>query len=270
MSKSKKTKTSYGFLDEAGDTTFYGKGNIPIIGSNGVSCAFILGMVKFRGSLDEIRQKVTELQRQVQTDLYYKSVPSLQKKTAQGGYSFHATDDIAEVREKFFKFIKSLDCSFEVVVGRKIPSVYDQKHNANETEFYADLLSHLLKNKLQKEGRLILTIAQRGMSTRNSVLEKAKQSAGQKSLQKGKKARAVIIFNIKNQNAEPLLNIADYFCWAVQRVFERGDTRYYEFLKEKISAVIDLYDQEEYVDWDSHYGPENPLTDKNKIGRQLH
>lgn len=163
MSKGKK-HTSYRFIDEAGDTAFYGKGMVPIIGNNGVSCVFILGMVRFRGSLDDIREKIIDLQQQIQTDLYYKNIPSLQKKIAQGGYYFHATDDIAEVREKFFKFIKTLDCSFEAVVARKIPSVYEQKHNANETEFYADMLSHLLK-KFQRNGTLILTIAKRGKST---------------------------------------------------------------------------------------------------------
>ena len=35
------------FLDEAGDTTFFGKGRVPILGQDGVSQCFSLGMVKF-------------------------------------------------------------------------------------------------------------------------------------------------------------------------------------------------------------------------------
>jgi hypothetical protein len=270
MSKIKNTNTSYRFIDEAGDTTFYGKGKISIIGSNGVSSAFILGMVKFREPLAEIRQKVIELQNQIQVDSYYKNVPSLQKKIVRGGFYFHATDDIAEVREKFFKFIKRLDCSFEAVVGRKIPALYEQSHNANETEFYADMLSHLLK-KFQKEGKLILTIAKRGKSTRNSVLELAQQKAEHRFIRtrEGREARAEIVFNIQNHNTEPLLNVADYFCWSIQRVFERGDTRYYEFLKEKIPVVIDLYNHE-YQGRGNCYGSKNPLTPENKISPQLH
>ena len=37
------THTYHRFLDEAGDTTFYGKGNTPILGKEGVSQYFILG-----------------------------------------------------------------------------------------------------------------------------------------------------------------------------------------------------------------------------------
>jgi hypothetical protein len=29
-----------------------------------------------------------------------------------------------------------------------------------------------------------------------------------------------------NPLQEPLLNVADYLCWTIQRVFERGETRY--------------------------------------------
>jgi hypothetical protein len=73
-----------------------------------------------------------------------------------------------------------------------------------------------------------------------------------------------IVFNVQNQTSEPLLNIADYFCWSVQRVFERGETRYYEYLLDKIKLVIDLYDDEGIKTGDNIYNPEKPLTVKNK------
>ncbi len=46
MAKKRPKEFYHRFLDEAGDTTFFGKGKIPIVGSAGVSKAFILGMVK--------------------------------------------------------------------------------------------------------------------------------------------------------------------------------------------------------------------------------
>jgi hypothetical protein len=63
----------------------------------------------------------------------------------KAGFYFHATDDIPEIREKFFRYIKTLNCSFEAVVARKIPHIYINNHKNNEAYFYADLLSHLLK-----------------------------------------------------------------------------------------------------------------------------
>ncbi len=56
------------FLDEAGDTTFYGKGEVPIIGQYGVSLCFIIGMVKFKEPLQPLRRRIIELQNQVISD----------------------------------------------------------------------------------------------------------------------------------------------------------------------------------------------------------
>jgi hypothetical protein len=54
--------------------------------------------------------------------------------------------------------------------------------------------------------------------------------------------KANVAFNVHYPTQKPLLNVADYFCWAVQRVFEKGETRYYDYMKEQISVVIDVYD----------------------------
>ncbi|MBI5714702.1 MAG: hypothetical protein HZC38_14975 [Chloroflexi bacterium] len=157
---SEPTYTRHRFLDEAGDTTFYGEGKIPVIGiKDGVSLCFIIGMVKFRAPLNPIREEIRRLQSAVANNPYYKDIPSIQKKKlSAGGFYFHATDDTAEVRKEFYEFIKTLELSFEAVVGRKLPALYARKHNNRESEFYADLLSHLLKNKFQAGGDLILNI----------------------------------------------------------------------------------------------------------------
>src|SRR6266480_737266 len=111
------TRASHRFLDEAGDTTFYGKGRVPIVGQPGVSLSFAIGMVKFNADLNEIRKAVRALQDEVTADKYLLGIASVAKKTAAGGFYFHATDDPPEVRERFFKFIKSVDCTCEVMVA---------------------------------------------------------------------------------------------------------------------------------------------------------
>ena len=74
-----------------------------------------------------------------------------------------------------------------------------------------------------------------------------------------------MVFNVQQPTREPLLNIADYFCWAVQRVFERGETRYYDFISEKVSMIIDLYDSEKYEGNQNYYGRKRKLTSGNLI-----
>lgn len=273
MKKKKDLTSNHRFLDEAGDSTFYGKGKTNIIGQTGVSYSFILGMVKFKEPIETLREKIITLQNSVVDDPYFQ-VPSILKKAAKQGYYFHATDDLPEVRKLFFDLIKEVKCSFEAVVGRKSIEFYETKHKGKQEYFYADLLSHLLKNKLSKEKKLIIHISDKGNSTKhtnlNLALAKATQRYKSSSGIEEKPVLANVVFEVNYPTAEPLLNVADYFCWAVQRVFEKGETRYYDHVKDKISVVIDLYDQKNYKDWNNYNGPKNPLTSKNKISPQVH
>lgn len=255
--KRKDLSLNHRFLDEAGDSTFYGKGKTNIIGTQGVSNSFILGMVKFKEPLEPIRERLAELQKEVEDNPYFQ-VPSLIKKVNNKGYYFHATDDLPEVRKLFFDFIKELKCSFEAVVGRKSIARYETQHKGKQEYFYADLLSHLLKNKLKKDQKLVIHISERGKSTKhtnlNLALAKAVQRFEKNNLSE-KEVKARVVFNVNYPTNEPLLNVADYFCWAVQRVFERGETRYYDYIQDKISLVMDIYDVEKYEGWKNYYGP---------------
>jgi hypothetical protein len=260
-------EVSHRFLDEAGDTTFFGKGRIPILGQSGVSSAFSIGMVKFGGDLRVIREEVRALQQEVAADRYVNSIPSIARKLRGKGFFFHATDDPPEVRQRFFRYIETLDCSIEVMVARKIPALFVAKHNGRDSEFYADVLSHLLKNKLRKNHKLVLNIAERGSSTRNGNLERALGKAVERHSKKnnGGGVAAQVVFNVQNHYTEPLLNVADYLCWSVQRIFERGETRYYDFLGEKISLVVDLYDSASYAGNKHYYTRKNRLTAAQKL-----
>ena len=163
--------TEHRFLDESGDTTFYGKGKRLIIGEPGVSRVFSIGMLKVKEDLDALRRKVADLQDEVAVDEYLNVIPSVKKKVKKGGFYFHATDDPPEVRQKMFRFIRGLDVSMEVMVARKIPGLYATKHNGKEVEFYADVLSHLINNKLKMDRKLVLNIAQRANCTKHQNLE---------------------------------------------------------------------------------------------------
>lgn len=272
MSKTKDKNRIHRFIDEAGDTTFYFKGKRCALGSEGVSKSFLIGMVKISDPLDEVRQKIINLQNQIIADPFYHA-SSVKKKMSKGGYFLHATDDIPEVRKMFYDLIKTIDCSIEIIVARKSIEMFTTKYKDKQEYLYADLVSHLLKNKFSKHEKMILTIAERGSSTRMSNLDLALKKAQQRFKEKNaqKEIKTSWHFYIQYPTTEPLLNLADYLCWAVQRVFEKGETRYYELIKEKISLVIDLYDRDKYENWGNYYDNiKNPLTEKNKISSHLH
>lgn len=234
----------------------------------------MIGMVKFKSAIEPIRNKIIEMQYEVENDPLFKDIPSVQKRAQKNGYFFHAKDDVPEIRDRFLRFIHSLDVSFEAVVARKIPSLYRTKHQSNEAYLYADLLSHLMKNKFEKHEKLVLNVASRGKCTKNAnldlALKKAKERFYNKHPEKHEKSK--VIFAVWQPTNEPLLNVADYFCWVVQRVFEKGEMRFYNFLKDKISLVIDLYDFDNYgsSNWKNYYGKNNPLSKENRLSPPLH
>lgn len=259
--------TSHRFLDEAGDTAFFGADKDPIVGQNGVSLCFCIGIMKFFSDLAPIRAKVMRLQEEITHDRYLNVIPSIRKKIAGKGFFFHATDDPPEVRERFFRFIESVECSCEVVVARKIPRMFATLHSGNESIFYADVLSHALKNRLKLNQKLVLNIAERGTSTKNANLQRALDIAATRFEKRHamKDVSSRVVFNVQNHHTEPLLNIIDYMCWSVQRVFERGETRYYDFLGDKIRLVVDLYDSSRYEGNKNYYTRDNRLGAENKL-----
>jgi hypothetical protein len=256
------------FLDETGDTTFYGKGRKLIVGQGGVSLSFGLGVVRIDRPPEEVRREVRALQVQVEADPLLNTIPSVQKRVASGGFFFHACKDTPDVRSVLLHYIRDLPCEAEVVVARKIPALFEKQHHGREEEFYADLLAHLIKNRLKRPGTLVLNVAERGSSTREKVLTEAlrlaKERAGKKWGAESLQTR--VVFNVQNPRTAPLLTISDYLCWAVQRVFEQGEVRHYNYLAGKIRLVVDLYDREKYEGSRNYYYKKNPLTAENKLG----
>ena len=65
---------------------------------------------------------------------------------------------------------------------------------------------------------------------------------------------------IQKNSEEPLLWAVDYVLWTIQRVYEKGEYRYYNFLKDKIKLVHDIFDFEKYPK--NYYSPKNLLEAK--------
>lgn len=261
------TQSYHRFIDEAGDMTFFKKGKIPAVpGENGISKVFILGMAHIKNPLNETRQIIQDFCKAIEEDLYFNEIPSVKKRIQNGGFYLHAKDDPPELRYKFINdVLEKLSFSVQMVAGRKSVTRFVNKHHSQEREFYADLLSHLLKDKGNYE-KLVINIAERGSSTGNNNLEEALAQAHERH----KKRRdsdysAEIKFNVQRYSSEPLLAVVDYVLWTVQRIFERGETRFYDVLKSKIPTIIDLYDTAKYKGYQNYYGPRNPLTKDNKV-----
>jgi hypothetical protein len=267
-----KPKKLHVFIDEAGDTTFFGKGREDIIGKNGVSKSFTLGMLQVKESLEPLRRKIIKKALEIENSPYYASVPSVKKRVEKyGKFVFHAKDDIPEIRKEFYDFIIEQKFSLQAVVGRKIMSLFIKKHNSNGNEFYADLLSHLIKDKFRNK-KLILNVSERGSSTSHINLELAVDKARHRARKKHHKHKSNIeycevVANVQPYYSDPILSLADYTLWVVQRIFEKGEVRFYDYISNKIKLVVDLYDYKDNTKpkWYNYYTPKNKLSEDNKI-----
>ena len=198
-------------------------------------------------------------------------IPSVRKRIDSGGFFFHACKDSPEVRSVLMRYIRTLNCEAEMVIARKIPALFEKTHQGKDELFYADMLSHLLKRRMKRDRRLVLHVAQRGSSTREHVLNEALWIALQRAFDwQGLEAiKTHVVFNVQNPRTDPLLTVSDYLCWAVQRVFEKGETRFYDYLIDKIRLVVDLCDRAKYDGNRNYYMKKNWLTSANKMGPQL-
>ena len=112
-----------------------------------------------------------------------------------------------------------------IVIAKKDLTIFNRKHNGNPTEFYFDVLHHLLNGKLVDDNcSYHLYLSQRG----NNSLHRF-QNAVDKTLEakesdsKGKIKYGLEIVPSKEM---PELSIVDYLMWAVQRKLLTGESRF--------------------------------------------
>jgi hypothetical protein len=238
----KKEKIKYFFVDEAGDATFYNKFGKCIVGEEGCSKILLLGFI-CTNTPKELRRAVMDLQKEIANDPYLVKIPSVAKTCK----SFHAKDDCPEVREKFYKMIVRLNFKAEFFVARKIEKLFKTKHKGKENIFYDDLIIKLFENKLHSAEQSIIYFAVRGNRDRQQPLEDAIKVATLTFEKKwGQKNNSEIKIYPQTPSDEPCLQIIDYMNWAVQRAFIKGEDRYYKFIEDKVSFLVDIYDFKNY------------------------
>ena len=246
------SKQHWFFVDETGDPVFYdSKGNL-IIGQEGVSGLLGLGFIE-TDDPEKIRDEVSKLHSEIKSDAYLQAIPSASKTNR----SFHAKDDAPEIRYLVYKMIASLDIKAQFIVARKIEKVFRNTFHSKENEFYDYLISQLFQNVLHRYSENHIYFFNRGNKTRQAQLEFAIQSGIDKFILKWKKkiTTKIMIFP-QTPVGEPCLQIIDYLNWAVYRAFTRGEMRYFEMIRSKVSLVVDLYDQKKYPDnWYTYKNP---------------
>jgi len=236
-------ETTYFFVDESGDPKFFNKYGKNIVGIQGCSKILILGLIRTFYP-NHIRKELSKLLSNIAQDEYLLAIPSVNKTITKG---FHAKDDTPEVREKFYKLIKKLDFKAEFFVARKDEKIFNKRHKGKENIFYDEMIIKLFQNKLHKTKNNKIYFAIRGDKKRQIPLEEAINTAKLTFEEKwNKEVSSECEIIPQSPVGEPCLQIIDYMNWAVYRAFTKAEERYFNYVKEKVSLLVDIYDFKNY------------------------
>lgn len=207
-----------------------------------------------------VRDVLEKIRSAISADPYLKSIPSVKKSLL----AFHAKDDCPEVRMQVFKALADLDFSVQVMVARKIEPMFRTRYQGSQDRFYEDLTSWLFENVLHIAAQNEIIFSRRGKKARLHALRAAIQQGVDRFRLKWKsEVTTDIQISTTRPSEEPVLQAIDYANWAVQRAFERGDMRYFDFLRNKYALVCDVFDRANYKNGGNFYDrTKNPFEIK--------
>lgn len=207
------------FADEAG--------NFDFSGGSGASRFFILTTVALEDC--SVGDELLALRRQ----LAWEGVE-------QATVDFHATEELQAVRDRVFAVLGGLDFRVDVSIFNKVNVAPHLQ--ADESRFYKQAwflhFKHVVR-QVENLGDEMLVIA---------------AALGTKNLRaKFRAAVEDVVYQVASTiparvaqwagASDPCLWVADWCCWAVQRKWERGDSRSYDVISSKIKSEFVFFNR---------------------------
>jgi len=255
------------FVDEAGDPTLFGSRGKVLVGTEGCSRHFMLGVLHVTDA-PALSLELQTLRSTLLVDPYFKRVPSMQPEQRKTALAFHAKDDVPEVRREVFRVLSRHPLRFFAVVRDKQAvlhyvqqrNAFDDAYRYNPNELYDSLVSRLFKDRLHLSPEVRVCFARRGSSDRSLALAAALEKARTRFTVKWQRpVSSAIQVREASPTAEAALQATDYFLWALQRHFERGESRYLELLWPQV-ALVHAVDQTAQTAYGVYYTQKKPLV----------
>ena len=256
------------FIDEGGDGTLFSSKGKVLIETEGCSRFFILGLLDVPNPAT-LQHHFDDLRGRLMSDPYFEGVPSMQAKWQKTTVFFHAKDDVPEVRREVFRLLRDTEgLRFFAVVAdkwRALEYVREQNESNSDyryhpNELYDYLIPRLFKERLHQSSEYDITFSKRGKSDRTAALRKALQIARDRfAEQQNVISSASLQVSEAAPKAQAGLQTVDYFIWALQRLYERGEERYVNYLWGDFRLVHDIDDRRQ-AGYGVHYTQKKPLN----------
>jgi hypothetical protein len=254
------------FVDEAGDPVLFdSKGRI-LIGSEGCSRYFAVGLLDVPDPAT-LATELEKLRADLLADPYFKDVPSMQAAARKTAFYFHAKDDLPEVRREVFKLLQRHPLRFSAMVRDKqtvldyvrTRNQRDPKYHYKADELYDHTVRRLFKERLHKHEGYCIRFAIRGNSHRTTAFREALEKARDRfAHERGVTVASQLDVKAAYPTDEVALQAVDYFLWALQRVFEKREDRFLELLWPQCSLIVDVDDTRE-KEYGAYYTKQKPL-----------
>ncbi|WP_221403549.1 hypothetical protein, partial [Croceicoccus naphthovorans] len=151
---------------------------------------------------------------------------------------FHCTYDKQEVRDEVFTLLSEQDFTVQATIMEK--SKAQPQTRTTEDRFYQYGWLYHLKHSSPKflgpNDSIQVTAATIGKKAKRVSFEDAVRDVCKQIIPK-KRVRTAFW----PAETDPCLQIADYCCWAIQRKWEKGDSRSYDHIAKKVNYEFDLW-----------------------------
>jgi hypothetical protein len=255
------------FADEAGDLAVFNRRGRTIVCDAGVSTCFIVGATLVPDPV-ALSSRLSALRTEFIADPYFARVPSMQPHALKTARLFHAKDDVPEVRHRVFQLLRDSDlqvfCAFrrKAVVAAQLRARFATTGQRTSADvIYADLVRAIFTNRLHIAEKTHVVFARRGQTDHNVALLQAVQSAKAAFERKWRKGidRPTTVAS-STPTEEVCLQASDYYLWALQRLLERGEDRYFRYLSPAFRLIIDRDDSRRHGHGEFYTASSNPLT----------
>jgi len=244
----------YYFVDESGDPNFLGKGKKDLIKSKLASQWFMVGYLEMADH-QSLSKKFAEIRHEVEADEFINVIPSVKHSLK----CFHANKDCREVQERVFKALKTCDFRFHAVVIQKKIDQFLGKFHGKKGDLYAYLVERLMEQRLHIYPEIDIYFAKLDSVINEENMWAALEGAKERMLKKYPATNhGTIRFYLQQPHQLSGLQAVDYCLWAIHRVYNHHDFRYYNFLQDKISLVHDLNYGKDY--YGTYFNKANPIT----------
>ena len=151
---------------------------------------------------------------------------------------FHATYDNRFVRRRVFDVLSVHDFSIAATIFEKRKA--EPRIRPTQADFYGFAWYHHLRRIVTEDivptGELLITAASIGTNDMKANFQSAIQVVNNEQ-----NAEITMKTSMWSAASDPCLQVADYCSWAIQRKWERADTRSYELIKGKVKVENDLF-----------------------------